>query len=148
MNEPIDVTPEVQTSSEPRIEEQHPSGSPIRCAIYARNLRWRSSKEEPVEEQIETCLAAAREQEMLVTEGHIYCDNRRSDVTFGKRVGLNGLLDAARSESHPFDIVLIDNNSRFSRKYFEILSVYSALSKAGVKVRVVPACRPDLEQAL
>lgn len=112
------------------------SGPPTRCAIYARTLRLRSGYE-TVESQIEICLAAAREQGLEVADDHIFADSRDKKVTFRERLGIKALLDAARSETHPFQIVFIDKNSRFSRKFPEILGIYSALSRAGVKVRVV-----------
>lgn len=118
---------------------------PINCAIYARTLRLRSGIER-IESQIETCLAAASEQGLLIADEHIYCDQRNQNVTFRDRPGLKDLLDAARRESRQFDVVLIDNNSRLSRKSGEILCIYSALSKAGVKVKIVPKRSTDSGQ--
>lgn len=137
MNEVIDVAKFAKMGTDTSTENQNRPCPPIRCAIYARALRWRSHNEEPAESQIETCLGAAREHGLLVASGHIFRDDRDSHITFSERQSLKDLLDAARSENRPFDVVLIDNNIRFSRKSHEILSVYSALSKAGVKVRVV-----------
>ena len=129
------VAPNVATRT--RTAPSSQAGSPIRCAIYARTLRLRSGHHETVESQIEICLAAACEQGMQVAEDQIFVDSRDKKITFRKRLGIKALLDAARSEAHPFDVVLIDKNSRFSRKISEILSIYSALSRAGIKVRVV-----------
>lgn len=103
-------------------------------AIYARLMD--SASEESVESQIETCLADARKRGFSVPDDHIFRDESVTK-TFGNRPGMKRLLDAALSETHPIDIVVVDKNSRFSRKSHEMLSIYSALSRAGVKVRVV-----------
>lgn len=129
-----DVAPGVTAPSE--AEPPEPAGSGLRCAIYARTLYLRSGIEK-VESQIEICRAAARREGLQVSERHIFTDNITSRVKFHERSGLKGLLDAARSKAHPFEVVLIDKNSRFSRKFYQILGIYSNLSKAGVKVRVV-----------
>ena len=114
------------------------SGSipPINCAIYARTLRMRSGIES-AEAQIATCLSAASEKGLRIADGQIYCDQKNHNVTFRDRPGLKDLLVAAQSKLRKFDVVLIDNNSRFSRKSSEILCIYSALSKAGVRVKVI-----------
>jgi DNA invertase Pin-like site-specific DNA recombinase len=147
-NTSIDFTAQFAHMKTDRSEKERAQvrvGSPTICAIYARTLRLRSGIES-VESQIETCSAFAGDQGLLVADGHIFCDQKNSNVTFSDRSGLKDLLDAARSESRQFGVVLIDKNSRFSRKYWEILGVYSVLSEAGVKVKVVPKRNSDSDQ--
>ena len=129
-----------------QVNEENGSHQATKCAIYARAVR---SPNQSVESQIEICLTDARQQGFVVVDSHIYRDEGRDRyISFGERPGIKGLLDAARSEARPFEVVLVDNNARFSRKYQEMLSVYSALSKAGVRVRVALTRHIDPVQAL
>lgn len=111
------------------------------AAVYARLTR--SPNEEAVDVQVESCLAHARKQGYFVSDNHIFRDEGRdSSITFSTRPGLKRLLDSACIETHPFDIVIVDKNSRFSRKSHEMLRVYSTLSRAGVKVQVAFSRHP------
>jgi DNA invertase Pin-like site-specific DNA recombinase len=102
--------------------------------MYARGVR---SPEQSIEAQIQCCRAEARNLGLHIPDHLIFRDEGRNRyLAFDERPGLKALLDAARSEARPFDVVIVDANYRFSRPFQEMLSVYSALSRAGVSIRV------------
>jgi DNA invertase Pin-like site-specific DNA recombinase len=68
-----------------------------------------------------------------VLEQHVYSDARTSG-TISDRTGLKHLLAAAESKPRPFDVVLVDDSSRLSRKLSDALQFSDRLKFAGVRL--------------
>jgi DNA invertase Pin-like site-specific DNA recombinase len=87
--------------------------------------------------QIKNCRKAARKHGWVIKDRYIRSDEGRSLIQpMSNRRGLGYLLAAAEGGTCPFDCLLIDDNSRLSRKVSEILSVYSTLSRYGISIHV------------
>jgi site-specific DNA recombinase len=82
-----------------------------------------------------------------VLSDHAYSDRAISGAT-ENRIGLQKLLEAATSSAHPFDVVLVDDTSRLSRKLIDSLRISERLRFAGVRlVFVSQGIDTDSEQA-
>lgn len=102
----------------------------LRCAIYAR---YSSDKQSPasIADQIRKCREYAKAGGWLVLERHIYSDEAISGAT-SERPGLKRLLAAAEAKS--FDVVLIDDTSRLSRKTSDAMIFSERLRFYGVRI--------------
>ena len=94
----------------------------LRCAIYAR---YSTDKQNPlsIDDQVRKCREFAQRQGWDVLDGRIYCDEAITGAS-DERTGLQRLLDAATSSSHPFDAILVDDTSRLSRKLADSLRIF------------------------
>jgi site-specific DNA recombinase len=120
--------------------------SQLRCAIYAR---YSTDKQNSlsIDDQVRKCREFALRQGWNVLHSHIYSDEAISGVS-DERMGLQGLLKAATSSSHPFGAVLMDDTSRLSRKLADSLRIFEQLQFAGVQlVFVSQGIDTDSEQA-
>jgi site-specific DNA recombinase len=68
-----------------------------------------------------------------VLEDHVYSDAATSG-TISDRTGLQRLLAAAESKPRPFDVILVDDSSRLSRKLSDALQFSDRLKFAGVRL--------------
>ena len=102
----------------------------LRCAVYARYSSDRQSKCS-IGDQIRKCREYAERQGWQILDDHIYSDEAISGAT-SEREGLQRLLAAA--EAKCFDIVLIDDTSRLSRKLSDSISLSDRLQVAGVRI--------------
>lgn len=109
--------------------------TPLCCAIYAR---FSSDRQSPasIADQIRKCREYAIRQGWIVLEEHIYSDAAVSGTSL-ERDGLQKLLAAATNRSRPFDCILIDDSSRFTRRLADTLNLYERLSFAGIRVVAV-----------
>lgn len=107
--------------------------SQLRCAAYAR---YSNERQNPlsIDDQIRKCREFADRKEWRVLADHLYSDEAISGAT-GNRPGLKALLAAAKSKPRPFDVVLIDDTSRLSRKLRDALGIFDEL--AFLKIRIV-----------
>lgn len=101
-----------------------------RCAVYAR---YSSDRQSPtsIDDQIRKCREYAEARGWEVLGAHLYSDEAISGAT-SERNGLKRLLAAAEAKS--FDIVLIDDTSRLSRKLSDSLNLSDRLRFAGVRI--------------
>jgi site-specific DNA recombinase len=116
------------------------------CAMYAR---YSTDRQSPcsIEDQVRKCREFAARQSWHVLENHIYADEAISGAN-SERAALQRLLTAAIQKPRPFDVVLIDDTSRLSRKISESLSLSERLKFAGVRVLFVSqGIDSDSEQA-
>ena len=104
----------------------------LRCAAYAR---YSTDKQRPVslEDQIRKCREFAQAQGWQFLESEIYSDQAISGAT-DARPGLNQLLEAARSRTRSFDVILVDDTSRLSRDLESSLRICKRLKFDGVRV--------------
>jgi site-specific DNA recombinase len=113
------------------------SGNPVtdtalRVAAYAR---YSTDRQNPLstEDQLAKCRQFADDRGWQFLEEHVYTDAEVSGATLD-RSGLRLLLAAAESKPRPFDVLLIEDASRLSRKQADVLNLCERFSFAGVKI--------------
>ncbi len=106
--------------------------SPERCAVYAR---YSSDRQSPcsITDQNRKCVQFAAAREWTVLEDYIFADAATTG-TISDRAGLQKLLAAAESKPRPFDVILVDDSSRLSRKLSDALQFSDRLKFAGVRL--------------
>jgi len=104
----------------------------LRCAGYAR---YSTDKQNPVsvEDQLRKCGEFAERQGWTMLEEHTYADRGVSGAT-DDRSGLRSLLRTATSPSCPFEVILIDDTSRLSRRMVDSLHIFEQLEFAGIRL--------------
>ena len=104
----------------------------LRCALYAR---YSTDKQNPssIEDQLYKCDQYALGRGWTVLQNHVYSDAEITGATL-ERPGLNRLLAAAESPSHPIDAILCEDTSRLSRKLADVLNLSERLNFAGVRI--------------
>ena len=107
----------------------------LRCALYAR---YSSDQQSPasIADQLRMCRQYADQKGWTVLDSQVYTDEALSGVG-ADRPGLKSLLDAALSPSRPFEVVLVDDTSRISRRMADSLAIYERLKFAGVRIVAV-----------
>jgi site-specific DNA recombinase len=103
-----------------------------RCAIYAR---FSSEKQNAlsIDQQIRKCREHAIRENLSVLDECIFADSAISGAT-DDRAGLQRLLAAAKTKPRPFDVILVDDTSRLSRKLSDALRIQERLDFAGIRV--------------
>jgi DNA invertase Pin-like site-specific DNA recombinase len=120
--------------------------SPLRCAAYAR---YSIDKQNPlsISDQLRKCREFAASQGWDFLYAHTYVDEAVSGAT-DDRAGLAALLASAASPERPFDVVLVDDTSRLSRKLADSLRIFEQLKFASIRVIYVSqGIDTDSEQA-
>ena len=104
----------------------------MRCAVYAR---YSSDRQSPcsITDQNRKCVQFAAAREWSVLEDYIFADAATTG-TISDRAGLQKLLAAAESKPRPFDVILVDDSSRLSRKLSDALHFSDRLKFAGVRL--------------
>jgi site-specific DNA recombinase len=118
----------------------------LRCATYAR---YSTDKQSPlsISDQIRKCKDFATSQGWEFLEDHTYRDEAISGAS-DDRAGLAALLSAASEPVRPFDVVLVDDTSRLSRKIADSLRIFEQFKFAGIRVVYVSqGIDTDSEQA-
>jgi site-specific DNA recombinase len=102
----------------------------VRCAIYAR---FSSEKQNAlsIDQQIRKCREYAGREGLRVLDEYIFTDSAISGAT-DDRAGLQRLLAAAQTKPRLFDVILVDDTSRLSRKLIDGLRIFEELKFAGV----------------
>jgi site-specific DNA recombinase len=103
-----------------------------RCAVYAR---YSSEKQNPltVDQQIRKCREFAVPHDMRILDDYIFADEAVTGAT-DDRAGLRALLSAARETPRPFDVILVDDTSRLSRRLADSMRIFEQLQFLGVRV--------------
>ena len=100
-----------------------------------------------IADQIRKCKDFASSQGWEFLEDHTYRDEAISGAT-DDRAGLAALLHAATGNQRPFDVVLVDDTSRLSRKIVDSLRIFEQFKFAGIRVVYVSqGIDADSEQA-
>src|SRR5580658_9742095 len=86
----------------------------LRCAIYGR---YSSDQQSPLSltDQVRKCREYAQGQGWEVLEEYIFTDAEVSGAG-ADRPGLKQFLACVKSKPRPFDVLLIDDTSRLSRR--------------------------------
>ncbi|MGC2330594.1 MAG: recombinase family protein [Candidatus Acidiferrales bacterium] len=102
----------------------------LRCAIYAR---YSSDRQSPasIDDQIRKCREYAARQGWEVLEDRLY-EDRAISGTLSDREGLKHLMAAAAEKA--FDVVLIDDSSRLSRRVQDSLKLTDELKYHGIRL--------------
>jgi site-specific DNA recombinase len=79
------------------------------------------------------CQEYADRHDLRVIDGQVYSDEAISGAT-DDRGGLRGLLTAAKEKPRPFDVILVNDTSRLSRKLLDSLRIFEELKLLGVGV--------------
>ena len=96
-----------------------------RCAVYARISTDKQSRLSPAD-QVRKCKEFAEQNGLQVLDEHIYIDEGLSGVG-SDRPSFQKLLKVAYSTARPFDTILVDDTSRFSRSLPEAMSTVENL---------------------
>jgi site-specific DNA recombinase len=102
------------------------------CAVYARVSSDRQNPLSP-SDQARKCREFADANELTVLDEHVYIDEGISGVG-SDRPAFQRLLNIAFSPGRPFNTILVDDTSRFSRNQAEALTVIEKLKFAGLRV--------------
>jgi DNA invertase Pin-like site-specific DNA recombinase len=103
-----------------------------RCAIYAR---YSSEKQNPLspDQQIRKCREYADRNGLDVLDDFIFADEAISGAS-DDRAALQRLLSLAKHQPRQFDVILVDDTSRLSRKLVDALRICEQLQFVGVRV--------------
>ena len=103
-----------------------------RCAAYAR---YSTDRQNPlsIADQLEKSHQFAQEKGWEFLESCIFSDEEVSGATLD-RPGLRELLAAAESRPRPFDVILVEDASRLSRKQADVLNLCERLKFAGLRI--------------
>lgn len=105
----------------------------MRCAIYAR-YSSDLQRERSIEDQVRNCQQHADKQGWLVLDDHLYTDHEVSGVSVINRTGLEKLKLDSEEVPKLFDLLLVDDTSRLSRKPGEVESIIERLKYFGIHV--------------
>ena len=111
-------------------------------ALYIRVSTDKQEELSP-DAQKRLMLDYARENNIIVTEDSIYWEIGISGRKADKRPAFRQMIAAAKSQEHPYDVILVWKFSRFARNQEESIVYKSLLKKAGVEVISVSEPLPD-----
>ena len=104
-----------------------------RAAVYAR-YSSDNQRETSIDDQIGSCAAYARLNNMFIDPRHVYKDAATSG-SLRDRDGLTKMMDAAREKQ--FDVILVDDLSRLSRNNVQMLMHIGELTFLGIPLCAV-----------
>jgi DNA invertase Pin-like site-specific DNA recombinase len=100
-----------------------------------------------IDQQIRKCREYADRHGLVVLDQHIYADEAICGDT-DNRAGLQRLLAEAQRKPKPFDVILVDDTSRLSRKLADSMRIFEQLQFARIRVVfVAQGIDTDSEQA-
>ena len=102
------------------------------CAVYARISTDKQSRLSPAD-QTRKCKEFAEANGLRVLDEHIYVDEGLSGVG-SDRPSFQKLLKSAYTPVRPFDTILVDDTSRFSRSLPEAMSIVENLRFRGLRL--------------
>lgn len=79
----------------------------------------------------------AQKNDLILPASLIFCDEGISGKDAKHRPAFNQMLALAKSEEHPFDVILVWKFSRFARNQEESIVIKNLLRKSGVEVRSI-----------
>jgi site-specific DNA recombinase len=104
----------------------------LRAAIYARLSDDKLGRESSIEDQTRNCRRAADHFGWKIQEEYNKFDSGICGAMFESRTGLMELLHAAKRNPRPFDVVVIDDTSRFGRILELVLKAQRLFARSGV----------------
>lgn len=117
-----------------------------RILVAALYIRVSTDKQEELspDSQKRLLLEYAKNHNMIVADEHIYMENGISGRKADKRPKFQQMIAAAKSEEHPFDVILVWKFSRFARNQEESI-VYKSMLRNKCHVDVVSISEPLIE---
>ena len=104
------------------------------AALYIRVSTDKQEELSP-DSQKRLLLEYAKNHDMIVSQKYIYMENGISGRKADKRPKFQQMIAAAKSEEHPFDVILVWKYSRFARNQEESIVYKSMLHRVcGVSV--------------
>ena len=113
------------------------------AALYIRVSTDKQEELSP-DSQKRLLLEYAKNHNMIVSQKHIYTENGISGRKADKRPKFQQMIAAAKSEEHPFDVILLWKFSRFARNQEESI-VYKSMLRNKCHVDVVSISEPLIE---
>lgn len=113
------------------------------AALYIRVSTDKQEELSP-DSQKRLLLDYAKSHNMIVSNEHIYMENGISGRKADKRPKFQQMISAAKSEAHPFDVILLWKFSRFARNQEESI-VYKSMLRNKCHVDVVSISEPLIE---
>jgi site-specific DNA recombinase len=108
----------------------------VRCAVYAR-YSSDAQRETSIEDQVRNCRAAAERNGWVVLDEYIRSDAQLTGRTMVGREGLAELIRLAKTKPRPYDVILVDDTSRFGRYLPDVLREADILAHHGVSLYFV-----------
>lgn len=110
--------------------------SKLRAAIYTR---FSSSMQRPAssEDQRRNCERFIQENGWVLVEGYVRSDEAKTGKTLRHRHALESLLIEAEQKQPPFDVLVVDEQSRLGRNLSDILNIEDRLRHYGIKLAIV-----------
>ena len=105
----------------------------MRCAAYAR-FSSDLQRETSIDDQITVARDYARRQDWTVLDEYIYSDAGITGASLEGRPGIQALLKAAETTPPPFDVLLVDDTSRFARDTADAIRAVQQLTFCGVRI--------------
>ena len=106
----------------------------MRAAAYAR-YSSDLQRETSIDDQVATARRYAEQQGWTLLDEHVYSDAGISGASLEGRPRMQALLAAATSATPPpFDVVLVDDTSRFARDIADAIRAVQRLTFCGVRV--------------
>jgi len=106
---------------------------PERCTFYARYSSPRQ-KRASIADQFRNCREGAEEKGWVVVEECIRSDEAKSGKSMFGRRGLQDLLALAKQKPRPFDVLVIDDTSRFGRNTGDVFKMLDVFEHYGVRL--------------
>ena len=113
------------------------------AALYIRVSTDKQEELSP-DSQRRLLLDYAKSHNMIVSNQHIYTENGISGRKADKRPKFQQMIAAAKSDEHPFDVILLWKFSRFARNQEESI-VYKSMLRNKCHVDVVSISEPLIE---
>lgn len=113
------------------------------AALYIRVSTDKQEELSP-DSQKRLLLEYAKNHNMIVSQKHIYTENGISGRKADKRPKFQQMIAAAKSDEHPFDVILLWKFSRFARNQEESI-VYKSMLRNKCHVDVVSISEPLIE---
>ena len=118
-------------------EKYLPDGTPRkRAAIY---MRYSSNMQRPasLEDQERNCRKCADDNGWLVADRYVRGDAAKIGRTMQNRPALDFLIHAAQEKNPPFDVLIVDEQSRLGRNLKDILELSAILKHCRIKLYIV-----------
>lgn len=113
------------------------------CALYVRVSTDKQDELSP-DAQVRLGLDYAKKNGMHVSKEHIYMEHGISGRKADKRPEFLRMIAAAKSDEHPFDVILVWKYSRFARNQEESI-VYKSLLRKKCHVEVISISEPTID---
>ena len=105
----------------------------MRCACYAR-YSSDLQRETSIDDQVAVARQYAERQGWTLIDQHIYSDKGITGASLEGRPGIQALLTAAATTPPPFDVLLVDDTSRFARDTADAIRAVQQLTFCGVRI--------------